>query len=120
MRIPDYGKVTISVSVLGIIALLVVAKKLEPQSGPQTQPRKPADMGVNVAGIFEDIWPKGEGDHFCHPDMSPTPMVYTPHRYPHRAGHEIATVIERGFPAMLVRKPQDYDWIIDPPSEATL
>lgn len=121
-KLPDYGKITISISVVGIIALIYVARKIEPNSGPGSQPRRArgTEEGISIGGIFDEIWPHEEGDHFCHPKYVGGPVVYTRHRYPHRVGHEIATVLELGFPAMLVQKPQDYDWICDPPSEATL
>lgn len=65
--------------------------------------------------------------HFFHPDgpMSPTnppnqSYVYLKHRYPNVTGTNINTLIHKGYSPLMVPAPQDYDWMVNPPSEQML
>ena len=99
---------------VGIVGLVYAAMKMEPYGAAQPE------YGVSIGSIYDDVWPQGEGNHFCPPEEVGGPVVYTRHRYPHRTGHEVATFIEQGWPALTRPRPQDYDWYASPPSEVTL
>lgn len=61
--------------------------------------------------------------HFFDPGMhygSDSDLVTLRHGYPVISGCNISAVIHRGFSAMSQPAPQDYAWMIHPPSEETL
>jgi len=118
MAMKQHEMAALGLSAIGIAVLVYTAIKMEPYG--MKQQRYADEVGVSIGGIFDEIHPHEEGNHFCHPDMVGGPVVYLPHMYPPRVGHEITTLMEFGFPALQREKPQDYDWIVRPPSEDTL
>lgn len=109
-----HTEIAFCVGAVAVVGLIYAAVKMEPFGAVQPE------YGVAVGSIYQDVHPDEEGDHFCRPETVGGPVVNTRHRYPSRAGHEISTLIEQGFPALSRPRPQDYDWYAYPPSEVTL
>lgn len=107
-------------ALLGIGALALVAAVYVWRDSEDPKYQTDATVAVDFGGMFSVVHPKGVGEHFCPPDVIGGPVVFTRHRYPNRAGHEITAMIAGGFAPLMRRKPSDYEWMIEPPSEVTL
>jgi hypothetical protein len=47
-------------------------------------------------------------------------IIYAKHRYPDRVGGNLTTVIHYGHSALSIPSVADFQWMINPPSEASL
>lgn len=111
-------KEKLALGVVGILGLIAAVYMWRDSEDPKYQ--TDASVAVDFGGMFSVIHPKGVGEHFCPPDVIGGPTVFTRHRYPNRAGHEITAMITGGFAPLIRRKPRDVEWMMEPPSEATL
>jgi hypothetical protein len=79
--------------------------------------------GVQVpAAQTENIKPftPPSGAPVVGPDQHLGGVVYTPHRYPRVAGHEITALINYGHATLKLPHARDIDWLTAPPGEDTL
>lgn len=112
------NKQALLIVALGALGVVVwFARKSMPYGG--AQPRY-QDEGVDIAGIFSDIHPDITQPHFVRPEFHVGPTVVTQHRYPAYPGQELSVLIKEGFAPLCRPRPQDYDWLAQPPSEEVI
>lgn len=84
--------------------------------------RKAGGLPVPVS-TTESAWniPEPVQAILCMPDEHiGQDILFSKHRYPDRIGQELTTVIHYGHSALSVPHVDDFQWIINPPSEASL
>jgi len=93
------------------------ARKLMPYGA--SQPRY-QDQGYDIGGIYTTIHPDITATHFVRPEHHVGPTVVTRHRYPVYPGQELSVLIKEGFAPLCRPAPQDYDCLVQPPSEEVI
>jgi hypothetical protein len=97
--------------VLGLAAVIGAAGiAAYVRSGGGSAPKSQFTEGLwNTAAPFIPVQPQvGDG------------YRWTAHKYPNRVGHEITTLIQGGHSVASVPRVRGYEWIVNPPSEATI
>ena len=109
--------VRIGVAILALGGVVYFGKRLLPVGAtqPMSEPR-----GVDIAGMYSDIFPENFGEHFVHPYKYSGPTIVLPVKYPTRSGHNISTLIDHGMSPLYRPRPTNLDWINQPPSEVTV
>jgi hypothetical protein len=97
---------------LGVLGLLYLFTRNQSTE----QPRYQTETESNVFGM----WDFGHPDLICEPEHHLGDTVVLPCRFPHRSGHNISSIIHRGFDQLYKSRPQDSDWMFAPPSEDDL
>lgn len=84
------------------------------------QARKEQDHQVlDVAGVIVDDnpWADGNGEHYVPANALLGPQTVLPMRYPTFVGKNVSILAANGFQPLYRSMPQDYDYLVSPPSE---
>lgn len=86
------------------------------------QARKEQDHQVlDVGGVIVDdnAWADGNGEHYLPANLLVGPQTVLPIRYPTFVGKNVSILAANGFQPLYRAAPQDYDYLVQPPSEGT-
>lgn len=74
-------------------------------------------QGADIAGMYSDVTAPIPTLTFVPHEPMDYRTVTLPVRYPVKAGTNISALIEHGFAPLWRPRPQNYDWLANPPSE---
>lgn len=106
----------IAAGILGAVAVMYIASQI----WAGTQSRKEMDHQVADLGgmIVASPWEGSlAGEHHCPASLLTGPQTVLPHRYPSYSGVNLSVLMQHGFQPLYRDKPQDYDYLVAPPSE---